>query len=90
VFDVSNAKLEETHTPEIRIGFSTLNQSNISRLGETSDSFAYCNNGKRANAGQFVRYGDEFGRVQDVVAALVDFDEKQVGFWVTVANCTVM
>uniref|UniRef100_A0A915HG77 SPRY domain-containing protein n=1 Tax=Romanomermis culicivorax TaxID=13658 RepID=A0A915HG77_ROMCU len=82
VIDVSNQRLEETHTPEIRVGVSIYQPSAHLRLGESSCSYGYCNNGKKSNNSQFSKYSSSFGEIGDVVTVLLDLETNmQISFY---------
>ncbi|XP_075169611.1 uncharacterized protein LOC142241712 isoform X2 [Haematobia irritans] len=68
-----NAFRDEPYTKGFRVGFSIPNSSLL--LGESENSFAYCETGRKATNGQFSDFGKSY-QLDDVVGCYLDLESS--------------
>lgn len=64
---------DEPYVRGLRCGFSTTDSNLL--VGESTASFAFCENGKKATNGEFVEFGKPFG-LDDVIGCYLDLDSS--------------
>lgn len=64
---------DEPYVRGLRCGFSTIDSNLL--LGESKVSFGLCENGKKANNGEFVEFGKSFG-LDDVIGCYLNLDSS--------------